>query len=231
MEPAARCPAPRPLSGAGSAPLPTPVKGKTSTGEQAANSDRQVIYAEVDAAYAGVVDGRPVTGANAGVDSSTPLPTKDGASDEGKEGSDVKTSHRTPHETKCLRGEDVTVGTIAGGHLVTHRAASKMSSGPLKLTANGSVSLPVQVASMEVTLRRICPGAPREVSGLLSGTPTGTTTPSAQVEKVIPPGERRNKTPVYVSGVKNVRKFLDWIRAKCRKLAIQMNDEYLMLVL
>jgi hypothetical protein len=46
----------------------------------------------------------------------------------------------------------------------------------------------------------------------------------------VPPGERRNKTPVYVSGVKEMRKFLDWVRAKSGKLAVQMGGEYLMLV-
>jgi hypothetical protein len=61
-EPAARRRAPGPLSGAGSAPLPTPVKGKTCTGELAANRGRQLSYAEVGAAYAGVVAGRPVKG-------------------------------------------------------------------------------------------------------------------------------------------------------------------------
>jgi hypothetical protein len=62
MEPAARRPAPGPLTGTGSAPLPAPAKGKTSTGEQAANSGRQLSYAEVGAAYDRVVAGRPVKG-------------------------------------------------------------------------------------------------------------------------------------------------------------------------
>jgi hypothetical protein len=88
MEPATRRPAPGPLSGAGSAPLPAQAKGSsaqglvvkptTSTGEQAASSGRQLSYAEVGATYAGVVTGRPVKGATAGVDSSSPLPTKKG---------------------------------------------------------------------------------------------------------------------------------------------------------
>jgi hypothetical protein len=52
MEPAARRSAPGPLSGTGSASLPAPVKGKTSTGEQAENSGRQLSYADVGAAYA-----------------------------------------------------------------------------------------------------------------------------------------------------------------------------------
>jgi hypothetical protein len=76
MEPAARRSAPGPLSGAGSAPLPAPVKGKTSTGEQAANSGRQLSYDEMCAVYAGVVAGLPVKGANAGVDYWAPLPNK-----------------------------------------------------------------------------------------------------------------------------------------------------------
>jgi hypothetical protein len=51
------------------------------------------------------------------------------------------------------------------------------------------------------------------------------------VDKVVPPGEKSNKTPVYVSGVKNTRKILDWIRAKSKsKLVAQMKKEILMLV-
>jgi hypothetical protein len=143
MEHTARRPAPRALSGAWS----SPVKRRNSTGEEAANSGRQLSYAEVGAAYAGVVAGRPVKGAKAGVDSSAPLPTKDGASDDGKGGRDVKTSRTTPLVTKSPRGEkDVTVGTTAGGHLVTHPVASKKPSGPLKTTTNGTVSLPVLTA-------------------------------------------------------------------------------------
>jgi hypothetical protein len=76
-ETAARRPAPGPLSGAASAPLPAPVEGKTFTGKQAANSDRQVGYAEVGAAYGGVLAGRQVKGAIAAVDSSAPLSSKD----------------------------------------------------------------------------------------------------------------------------------------------------------
>jgi hypothetical protein len=72
MEPAGRRSALCPLTGVGSASLPAPVKGKTSRVDEAANSGRQLSYAEMDAAYAGVVVGRPVKGANAGVDSSAP---------------------------------------------------------------------------------------------------------------------------------------------------------------
>jgi hypothetical protein len=51
------------------------------------------------------------------------------------------------------------------------------------------------------------------------------------VEKDVPPGERRNKTPVYVSGVKKSRSFIEWLRTKsANKLLAQMKGEYLMLV-
>jgi hypothetical protein len=67
------------------------------------------------------------------VDSSAPLPTKDGASDEDKGRRKVKTSRKAPPEIKSPRGEkDVTVGTTAGGYLVTHPAAPKKPSEPLK---------------------------------------------------------------------------------------------------
>jgi hypothetical protein len=102
----------------------------------------------VGAAYAGVVAWRPVKGTNAGVDSLAPLPTKD----EGKGRRDVKISRRALPKIKSPRGKkDVMVGTTAGGQLVTQSAAPKMSSGPLKTTANGTVILPVPVVSMEAT--------------------------------------------------------------------------------
>jgi hypothetical protein len=69
------------------------------------------------------------------------------------------------------------------------------------------------------------------VSGPLSVGPIRTTSTTSQVDKVVPPRKRRNKTPVYVSGVKNKCKFLDWIHAKSEsKLVAQMKGEILMLV-
>jgi hypothetical protein len=74
------------MPGGRSAPLPAQAKGTpaqgpvgkstASTGEQAASSGRQLSYAEAGKAYAGLVAGRPVQGATAGVDSSTNQPTK-----------------------------------------------------------------------------------------------------------------------------------------------------------
>jgi hypothetical protein len=51
------------------------------------------------------------------------------------------------------------------------------------------------------------------------------------VDKVVPHGEIRKKTPVYVSGAKNTRRFLAWIRANLGcKLVAQMKGEILRLV-
>jgi hypothetical protein len=204
MEPAARRPAPGPQSGAGSAPLSAQAKGTSaqgpvvqsfaSTGEQAANNGRQLSYAEMGAVYAGVMAGRQVKGANAGVDSSATLPTKNGASGEGKGGRDVESSRRTLPETKSPRGEkDVTVGTTAGGHSITHPTALNKPRRPPKLTAKDTGSRSVPVASKEAAQRRTSPGAPGDVSRPMGGMPTSTTPSSAQVEKVVPPGESVTK--------------------------------------
>jgi hypothetical protein len=123
------------------------------------------------------------------------------------------------------------VGTTGGGHLISHPTALNKPSGPPEPTAKGTGSLSVPVASKEAAQRRTSPGAHSDVSGPMGGTPTSNTSSSAQVEKVVPPGERRNKPPVYVSGVKKIRSFLEWVRTKsASKIVAQMNEEYLMLV-
>jgi hypothetical protein len=64
------------------------------------------------------VAGRPVKGATAWVDSSAQLPTKKGASREGKGERDEKETRGTSPASRSPRGvQDVTVGTIASGHL------------------------------------------------------------------------------------------------------------------
>jgi hypothetical protein len=112
------------------------------------------------------------------------------------------------------------VGTTAGEHFGDHPAAPTKPSGTLKPTAKGTSSAPVPAASKKAASRRTSPGAPGDVSGPLNVAPIGTTSTTAQVDKVVPPGKRRNKTPVYVSGVKNTES----------KLVSQMKGEILMLV-
>lgn len=58
--------------------LPLPDTGATTTGKQAAKSNRELSYAYVGAAYSGLVAEKPVTGSSAGVDTLAVLPTKKG---------------------------------------------------------------------------------------------------------------------------------------------------------
>jgi hypothetical protein len=62
--------------------------------------------------------------------------------------------------------------------------------------------------------------------------PDGTIS-NAQVatNNVAPAGERQNKTPIYVSGVRDMCDFLSWIWASCQSgLSAQIKGERLMLV-
>jgi hypothetical protein len=69
------------------------------------------------------------------------------------------------------------------------------------------------------------------MSGFLNVAPTDTTV-SAKKKKVFLLAERSNKTPGNESGVRNARRFPDWIRAKsASNLVAQMKGEMLMLVL
>jgi hypothetical protein len=71
------------------------------------------------------------------------------------------------------------------------------------------------------------------VTGPLRVTLKGTTANSAQVENSAPypSGSDVTNSPMYVSGVRNTRKFLEWIRAKtASKLLVQMKRENLVLV-
>ena len=66
------------------------------------------------------------------------------------------------------------------------------------------------------------------MSGPLSGTPVGTTSAPAAP---IPPDQRRNRTPVFITGVTDTRGFLAWLRSRCPKgLTAQMKGEKLMVV-
>jgi hypothetical protein len=159
MEPAARRLAPMLLSGAGSAPLPAPVKGKTRTGEQANNSGRQLSYAEVGAAYAGVLAARPRS--ECCLDSSAPLPAKYGASDEYKGRRDMKTSRRAPPEIKSpQRGE----GNHGGHHcwrtLGHSPCCTQKAKWATQAHSQRNVILQVLVTLMETTLRRTPPVSP-----------------------------------------------------------------------
>jgi hypothetical protein len=169
------------MSGDGYAPLPAEaegisaqdpaVKSTTSSGEQAASSSRQLSYTEIYAAYVGVVAGRPVKGANAGVNFSAPFPNKSGDSQEGKRGREEKATAELP-VSKSLRGEkDVTMGTNADVHLAAQPIESNKPGGTLKPTAKGIDTASVPAASMEAAPSSPLPGHPMTCPGLRASRP------------------------------------------------------------
>jgi len=97
-------------------------------------------------------------------------------------------------------------------------------SGSLKPTAMGS-DLSEPALSSETANRRVS----SDMSGSLCDKPDGTT-PNAQVTNTcLPAGERPNKTPIFISGVRDTRTFLAWLRASCPGgLTAQLKAEKLM---
>jgi hypothetical protein len=112
---------------------------------------------------------------------------------------------------------------------MTHEAAAAVpytQSGPLKPSANGSDPSETAVYS-KTALGRIS----NDVSGLLSGTPDGTTTTAQLATNCGPAGQRRNKTPLFVTGVTETREFLTWFWSSCPcSLTAQFKAEKLMVV-
>jgi hypothetical protein len=87
----------------------------------------------------------------------------------------------------------------------------------------------IPAATVEAAKRRTFSDLLQEGNGPLSDAPVDTTS-TAQVEKeVSPPGERRNKTQVYLSEVGNSGGFLKWIRENSgSSIVVQLKGEYLM---
>jgi hypothetical protein len=114
-----------------------------------------------------------------------------------------------PQNSPCVQVPQRGEGRHSGHHcrrtLGYHPTAPKKPSGTLKQRAKFTSSVTLPAVSKEADARRTPPGAPGDVSGPLSVEPIGTTSSTAQVDKVVPNGERRNKTPVHVPGVINAQ--------------------------
>jgi hypothetical protein len=71
-----------------------------------------------------------------------------------------------------------------------------------------------------------------DMSGPLSDMPDGATLNAQVANTCLPAGERPNKTPIFISGVRDPRAFLAWLRASCPGgLTAQLKSENLMVVL
>ena len=99
-------------------------------------------------------------------------------------------------------------------------------SGSLKPTAMDSDPSESAVSSVTVNRRMSS-----DISGPLSDTPVGTTTHAQVNNACLTAGERPNKTPIFISGVRDTRAFLAWLRASCPGgLKAQIKAEKLMVV-
>ena len=99
-------------------------------------------------------------------------------------------------------------------------------SGSLKPTAMESDPSEPAV-STETVNRRMSSDMP----GPLSDMPDGTTTHAQVTNAYFPAGERPNKRPIFISGVRDTRAFLPWLRASCPGgLKAQLKAEKLMVV-
>ena len=70
-----------------------------------------------------------------------------------------------------------------------------------------------------------------DMSGPLSDIPDGTTTNAQVANTCLTAGELPYKTPIFVSGVRDTRAFLVWLRASCPGgLTTELKAEKLMVV-
>jgi hypothetical protein len=87
--------------------------------------------------------------------------------------------------------------------------------------------MPESAVSTEAVNRRMS----NDMSGPLSDKPDGTTTHAQVTNACFAAGERPNKTPIFISGVRDTHSFLAWLRASCPGgLTAQLKAEKLMVV-
>jgi len=104
--------------------------------------------------------------------------------------------------------------------------APNQPSGSLNPTAMDS-GMSEPTVSTETANRRMS----SDMSGPLSDMPDGATLNAQVANTCMPAGERPNKTPIFVSGVRETRAFLVWLRASCPGgLTAQLKSEKLMVI-
>ena len=88
--------------------------------------------------------------------------------------------------------------------------APSQTSGSLKPTVMDSDMSKPAVSSETANRRMSC-----DMSWPLSDMPDGATLNAQVANTCLPAGERPNKTPIFISGVRDTRAFLTWLRASC----------------
>jgi hypothetical protein len=83
-------------------------------------------------------------------------------------------------------------------------------SGSLKPTAMHSDPSQSAVSSETVNRRM-----PSDMSGPLSDKPDGTTSHAQVTDACLAAGELPNEAPIFITGVRDTRSFLAWLRTSC----------------
>jgi hypothetical protein len=126
----------------------------------------------------------------------------------------------------CSRQLGPPEGAATYAAVLAGPVAPFLPSGSLKPTAMDS-DLSESAVSTETVNRRMS----SDMSGPLSDMPDGTTNHAQVANTCLPAGQRPNKTPIFISGVRDTRAFLAWLRAACPGgLAAQLKAEKLMVV-
>ena len=139
----------------------------------------------------------------------------------------AKSSEATgEHAASCSRhlvspeGGETYAAVLAGS------AAHYQPSGSLKPTAMDSDPFESAV-STETVNRRMS----SDMSGALSDKPDGTSTNAQVANTFLSVGERANKNPNFISGARETRAFLAWLRGSCPGgLTAQLKAEKLIVV-
>ena len=191
-----------------------------------------------------VLAGRRSTPTGSGTSASQQLAGKRKASELASSGDSMEPANRRPAPgagslplpaTPAVTGEQAASGSRQPGPsgvgatyaaILSGSVAPLQPSGTLKPIAMGSDSSEPGV-SIETSERRMS----QDMSGPLSGTPDGTTDSAHVANACIPAGQRPNKTPIFISGVRDTRSFLACLRATCPGgLMAQLKAERLMVV-
>ena len=114
-----------------------------------------------------------------------------------------------------------TYAAVAAAAAAAATAVQQQPSGPLKPTAKESDPSEHDI-SHEMAQRHIS----LDMSGPMSGIADGTNTNARVANASLPAGQRINKIPIFISGVKDTRAFLAWLRGSCpSQLLAQLKAE------
>ena len=130
------------------------------------------------------------------------------------------------HAASCSRHHVSPEGGETYAAVLDGSVSPLQPSGPFRPTAMHSDPSESALSSETVNRRMSS-----DMSRPLSDKPDGTT-PNAQVTNTcLSAGERPNKTPIFISGARDTRAFLVWLRVSCPgSLSAQLKAEKLMVV-